>query len=106
MPAERPARPDLAAAAAELGVSETDLQEAMRSSRNSERSQRLATAATHLGVSEDALKAALGMPAERPARTDLAAAAAELGVSETDLQEAMRSNMGRGLGSGGSAPQQ
>ena len=69
----------------------------------------MANTAAALGVSEDALKAALGMPAERPdrpARPDLAAAAAELGVSETDLQEAMRSNMGRGRGPGGSASQQ
>ncbi|MBD2234498.1 hypothetical protein [Phormidium tenue] len=106
LPAEPPPRPDLAAAAAtELGVSETELREALRSGRDGDRGQRLATAATQLGVTEAALKAALGLPAEPPARPDLAAAAAELGVSETDLQEALRSNMGRGRGPGGCAPE-
>ncbi|MBW4481056.1 MAG: hypothetical protein KME14_00790 [Tildeniella torsiva UHER 1998/13D] len=100
LPAEPPPRPDLAAAATELGVSETELQEALRSGRDGDRGQRLATAATQLGVSEAALKEALGLPAEPPARPDLTAAAAELGVSETELQEALRSNMGRGRGGG------
>lgn len=53
----------------------------------------LAAAAAQLGVSEADLKAALGMPAERPQRPDMAAVAAQLGVAETDLRETLRNTM-------------
>ncbi|MGB3494899.1 MAG: hypothetical protein WBA57_19370 [Elainellaceae cyanobacterium] len=61
-----------------------------------------AAAATQLGVSEEALIAALGVPAEPPsngerhARPDFAAAAAELGVSQEDLMDALHSNRPEG----------
>jgi hypothetical protein len=51
----------------------------------------LAVTAAELGVSETELREALGLPDERPERPDLATAAAQLGVSETELREAMES---------------
>ncbi|MGB3135908.1 MAG: hypothetical protein WBB18_03785 [Nodosilinea sp.] len=93
LPAEPPPRPDLAAAAAQLGISEADLQDAMHSG-SGERGQRLATAAAELNISEANLRTALGLPAEPPPRPDLAAAAAQLGVSEADLQNALRNGTG------------
>jgi hypothetical protein len=53
----------------------------------------LAAAAAQLGVSEADLKAALGMPAERPQRPDMATVADQLGVAEADLRETLRSAM-------------
>jgi putative heme degradation protein len=53
----------------------------------------LAAAAAQLGVSEAELKAALGLPAERPQRPDMTAVAAQLGVAEADLRETLRSTM-------------
>lgn len=56
---ERPAAPtmDLAAAAAKLGITETQLSAALG---NTQQGLDLAAAATKLGVSEDALRQALG----------------------------------------------
>jgi hypothetical protein len=70
IPAERP-RPDMAAAATQLGVSETDLREALRTSMTATRQQHRTTG-------------------DRPdLGAALAAAADQLGVSETDLKAAL-----------------
>ncbi|MEH1906468.1 hypothetical protein, partial [Nostoc sp.] len=103
----RPLRPDFAAAAAKLGVSEAQLKDALgvpaNFSNQGDRNQRptrpnFAAAAAKLGVSEAQLKDALGVPAnfpnqgdrnQRPTRPNFAAAAAKLGVSEAQLKDAL-----------------
>ena len=71
---ERPPRPDFAAAATKLGVSEQQLKDALGVPANppgGDRNQRpprpdFAAAATKLGVTEQQLKDALGVPPHPP----------------------------------------
>jgi hypothetical protein len=102
----RPPRPDFAAAAAKLGVTEQQLKDALGVPANppgqADRNGRpprpdFKAAAAKLGVSEQQLKDALGVPAnppgdrnhQRPPRPDFKAAAAKLGVSEQKLKDAL-----------------
>ena len=75
-----PPRPDMTAAATQLGVSETDLRETLRTTMREAMQQYRATG-------------------DRPdPSAALTSAATQLGVSETDLREALRSSMRRGRG--------
>ncbi len=64
-----------------------------RGQRGAQRGEHLAAAAAQLGVSEADLRSALGMPDQRPQRPDLAAAAAQLGTTEDELRTSLRSFM-------------
>jgi len=86
-------RPDFAAAATQLGVTEDALKDALWDNRTF---PHIAAAAEELGIPMERLKQALGIPTERPStfeerppRPDLAAAAAQLGISEERLKEAL-----------------
>ena len=85
-------RPDFAAAATELGVTEEALKTALgvpeTRPENGQRPPRpdFEAAANELGVTEEALKQALGVPRNRP---DLDAAATQLGITKTELKTAL-----------------
>ncbi|WP_460204570.1 hypothetical protein [Scytonema sp. NUACC21] len=91
----RPPRPDFAAAAAKLGVTEQQLKDALGIPANppTDPNQRpprpdFQAAAAKLGVTEQQLKDALGVRPHRR-RPDFAAVAAKLGVTEQQLKDAL-----------------
>ncbi|MEB3289765.1 MAG: hypothetical protein VKI82_07610 [Leptolyngbya sp.] len=98
IPDQPPQRPDLAAAAAQLGTTEEELRTSLHEHMQSQHQSRpgqgpqagppdFTALAQQYGVSEAEFRSILGIP-NRP---DLAAAASQLGVSEAALRDALRS---------------
>jgi hypothetical protein len=68
------------------------------------RGERLAAAAAELGVSETELRTALGLLPRQPIAPDFAGAAAQLGTTETELRYALRPATQPGRGPRGRRP--